>query len=307
MPRLGVRFDPEERSRLEHATLAAIHGHFTGLGDPRFGTIRPLDTLDDHLAMIMERATGVSLRDILVRSGLTRVRAGRPDPSSGLANAGAWLAHYHRQLETGHAATRRATRDEFLASVRNLTEYLGLARDRPFFFGRLAGSIGKLAGEVLPPSFPLGLGHGDFAPRNVLVEPSGRVTILDTLGRWRIPIYEDLAYFLVGVKSLGVQVVSMGRALGPQRVGDWEGAFLQGYFGQDGPPIAPIRLFEIESILARWASAAHRWRQARGVGRVRRRVELMLKDRFFGRLVSTLLSDPALGNGLPTRASARLS
>ena len=54
---------------------------------------------------------------------------------------------------------------------------------------------------MLPADLPLGTSHGDYAPRNILVGAHGEVTVLDTLGRWRAPIYSDLGNFLFAIKA----------------------------------------------------------------------------------------------------------
>ena len=39
----------------------------------------------------------------------------------------------------------------------------------------------------------MAVGHGDYAPRNLFVDRSGRVTVIDPMPRWVVPRVEDIA------------------------------------------------------------------------------------------------------------------
>lgn len=289
-PRLGLLADPDRRFQFERRTLTAIHSYFAELGDERFGSIRVLDSIPECLATVMEKAEGVSLRALLLRRAFKRYPSGGEELATELLNSGAWLARYHEFVKTDHARPRRTTRDDFVASIWELTAYLSRSLGMSDLFQQVARRTEEVAVDILPFQLPLGLSHGDFAPRNVIVHPSGRVTILDTQGRWRVPIYEDIACFLVGMKSIGPQVVSLGLAFSRGHLRCYEESFLRGYFGEGRVALAAVRLFEIESVLARWASAASLARRTRGLLWMRRRAERELKSYWFRRLVTDLLS-----------------
>jgi hypothetical protein len=51
--------------------------------------------------------------------------------------------------------------------------------------------------------------------RNIMVGPGSRITAFDTGARWRVPVYEDVAYFLVKLESNRLQVFSRGLAVHP--------------------------------------------------------------------------------------------
>jgi hypothetical protein len=274
-------FSPEERSELERSILIAIYQAVEARGDPRFGAIRLLDTIEDPSALVMEKAEGVLLRDLLVERAFGRDLSRGHDLDQALWSTGAWLGHYHGAVSSERASPRRSTRSEFLASVSDLTAYLGRVGSESTFFKGVFERVEELAGDILPSELPLGLGHGDFAPRNVLVHSSSRITVFDTLGRWLTPIYEDVGYFLVGLRSLGPQILTLGRAFDRALLDGYELRFLRGYFGSGEVPVEPIRLFEIEAFLARWAASTHGVRTARGLRWLRLRAELVAREHLF--------------------------
>ena len=281
-PRLGVILGPEERSELERSILTAIYEAVEATADPRFGAIRLLGAIENPAALVMEKAEGVLLRDLLVKRSFGRDPSDGHDLGQELESTGAWLSHYHGAVASERASPRRSTRKDFLASVCDLTAYLGRARSKSAFFEGVFERIEELAPEILPAELPLGLGHGDFAPRNVLVQSSSRITVFDTLGRWLTPICDDIGYFLMSLRSLGPQIVSLGHAFDVALLDRYEHRFLRGYFGNGVVPLKQIRLFEIEALLARWASSTHGARESSGFRWLRLRTELAARERLFG-------------------------
>jgi hypothetical protein len=127
--------------------------------------------------------------------------------------------------------------------------------------------------------------------RNILVGDNNCVTVLDTLGRWKVPIYEDVGYFLLRLKAAGPQVSTLGYAFSPVQIAKHEKQFLLGYFDTEAIPFATIQLFEIQALLDNWS--AHVARLSRGAQSgsvpVMARARLALTNSFFRNLLSTLI------------------
>ena len=69
-----------------------------------------------------------------------------------------------------------------------------------------------------------------------------------------MPIYEDLAYFLVAIETNRLQSYSWGMALDRALLDRYFQAFLAGYFGKDEVPSAELGLFQVQALLDKWAS-----------------------------------------------------
>ena len=100
--------------------------------------------------------------------------------------------------------------------------------------------VRNAARTALPNDLPLGTGHGDFAPRNILVGPDNQIAVLDTVSRWQVPVYEDVAGFLVALKASKSQVYGRRWLYDTRVLQDYEHRFLLGYFGQHALPVAAI-------------------------------------------------------------------
>jgi hypothetical protein len=257
-PGLAVALRPAERSLREYRSLATIHDHFKSLGDPRFGAVRVLDLLREHRAFVMEVVQATSLRRLLYQAHRGCGPAAAAVLEAAFNNAGAWLREYHALVPRLHVAPRRTTRADYVRLVARLSHFLGARLGETRRFEQIAAALAHMAEEVLPEDLPLGLGHDDFALRNVLVESRSRITVLDTLARHRTVIYEDIGYFLVSLRHNWPQVFTLGAAFPAARLAACERAFLSGYFA-DGPvPYAAIRLYEVQAMLDRWSEIASR-------------------------------------------------
>lgn len=277
-PRLFAKIKPEFKVDCEFAAMSAVMDCVAQLGDSRFGAVGILDQLHEPPALVMEKVSDPSLRYLLIadRAALRPASALRwggrqtsvtPTLSNRLVaamyNSGAWLRNFHRLPDANHTRERNECEADFVRSIHLFTDYLRERIGRTRFFGALDEKLASAAHRILPQRLPLGLCHGDFAPRNILVGPAGRVTVLDTLARWRAPIYEDIGQFLVALNSPGPHNLWMDQA-GCALRARYERAFLSGFFG-DGPlPLAQIRLFECQVLLERWVSLAHRHWEAGG-------------------------------------------
>jgi aminoglycoside phosphotransferase (APT) family kinase protein len=277
-PRRATPLDPRRKSEAEFRALAMIHEAFTPLADPRFGTVAPLDFLHAHRALVMEKVAEPRLSALLLR-GSRLHRSAQGVAETALRNTGAWLATYHRLGGPARTRVRHGTRAEFEGYVSELTAYLSrYVRDRALL-ERVRTRVLAAAAEELPAELPMGMSHGDFAPRNVLVAPDGRVTVIDTLARWHAPVYDDIGEFLSALRAPKAQAYAQGRLLAPDVVAAWEDAFLGGYFGAAPRPMRALRLFEAQAALERLASV-RRASEARGGGGPADRLRTSLTARF---------------------------
>jgi aminoglycoside phosphotransferase (APT) family kinase protein len=277
-PRRCVPLDARRKSEAEFRALAMIHEAFGGLADPRFGTVAPLDFLHSHRALVMEKVTDRRLSAILLR-GSRPHRSARAPAVAALRNTGAWLAKYHQLGGPPRAHARHPRRADFVEYVSELVGYLARYESDRALLEHVRTVVRAAADEALPEDLPLGMTHGDFAPRNVLVGPDGRVTVIDTVGSWRAPVYDDLGEFLFALGAPKAQAYAQGRLLAPGVVAAWQAAFLGGYFGAATAPRRALRLFEVQAALERLASV-RRAAAARGGGAPADRLRTALTARF---------------------------
>jgi hypothetical protein len=133
---------------------------------------------------------------------------------------------------------------------------------------KLARAAGEMAAAVLPDSLPLVVGHGDFAPRNVLLANAGPLVVLDPMPRWRVPRFEDIARFTVGMRLVAPQIYSLGGAFSRRDLDRREAHFLSGYHGDEPIPADAIRSYQALIMLDKWAALVDSQRV--GQSRVRR-------------------------------------
>jgi hypothetical protein len=286
-PRRFPPTDLETKFELEYAALSAIHNHFCGLDDPRFGAVRILDSLPDIRANVMEEIREPSLRELFARENFVQ-GLWNPANDAAFRNAGAWLRAYHSLAKEADAYYSK--RAEFLEWLKVLTDYLGAKLGDRQFFESVLSRVTASALADLPELLPLGLRHGDYAMRNILVGHEGRVTGLDTLARWRTAIYEDIGYFLANLKLTWPQVISQGLAYKQDLIQRYERAFLNGYFASDQLPIRAIRLYEIQAVLDKWSgSVAFLEREHELKRNPLKPIQAGLENRYFKKTVNALL------------------
>ena len=147
----------------------------------------------------------------------------------------------------------------------------------------------------MPANLPLGLGHGDYAMRNLLVGENDRITAFDTCAKWKVPIYEDIAYFLVQLETNGLQVLTQGFAFRAETIATYQRGFLAGYFGGAHVPIELIRLFKIQLLLDSWSSQLSTYNQQQaGIKKVYRQLYLSLLNRRYEIVMGRILNEIAV-------------
>ncbi|HKZ01014.1 MAG TPA: phosphotransferase [Pyrinomonadaceae bacterium] len=279
-PRRFSVTDLETKFQLEFAALSNIRKYFEGFHDARFGTVNVLDSLADFRGSVMEEVNNPSLRTIFVRENRIQKLFTSAGSNEAFINAGSWLRAYHSLPLK--ATDRHQCRTEFIDANIKLTDYLSRTLAEAQFFQEVASTIQTAALAVLPDSLPVGLGHGDYAMRNILVGAGSRVTVLDTLARWRTAIYEDIGYFLTNLKVAWPQVISQGLAFKESLIKQCEKAFLSGYFDVEPVPIQAVQLYEVQALLDRWSGRVARFNQldaTRPQGT--RRLRLTLENRYY--------------------------
>jgi hypothetical protein len=273
--------DPLRKALFEHSTLVVVAGHFRSLGDPRFGALGVHGHLPGPGAVVVDEIDLPTLHQIL-RAGPRGSRAADPSDVV-LRHLGGWLAEFH-QLRTAHAEPRGGTLPDLQADLRRLRDLLTRAGRAEW----MPPALGTVVDQVLPGTvatrLATGLGHGDVAPRNVFVGEGGRVVVIDSLGRFVVPVHEDLAYLLT---ELATGSVRFGRRRPPasgREVARLRAALLEGYGLVDDPT---LWAFELRSLLDKWRSLAGRRRSSGTSGRARRAAN-GLRERLIGRQVSAV-------------------
>jgi hypothetical protein len=253
-PRLAPVTNPDIKSELEYKALSEIFEHFSGMNDPRFAAVRVIDYIQDFGAILMEEVTLPSLNQLFLRASRLWLGFSPDNLNESFRNAGTWLRMYHQLPKNEDVKFRHTERFEFIESITDFTEYLGIHLKDKEYFDDIAKTLKITSIRALPESLPLGLAHGDFAMRNILIGSNSQVTVLDTLAKWRSPIFEDIGYFLVGLKTAGIQVFTRSLAFSMNCLQRYEGEFLLGYFHKDTVPYSVIRLFEIQALLDKWSA-----------------------------------------------------
>ena len=253
-PLLFPKAEATEMHALQYSALVAIDEHFTSLNKKELGTIRVLDYLPDSQAVVMEESNAPKLQDLLMKESRLRSPFSQHRLAPAFQNVGKWLRIYHRMPKQEQVQVRHEHREDYIEGISKLTDFLASRLGERSFFNQIALILASKARDVLPETLPLGLGHGDYAPRNILVDPSARVIVLDTFSKWRTPIYEDIGYFLTGMKMTYPQVVSQGLVFSDSQIKAYEQAFLKGYFEQKPVPYSAIRLYEMLTLLDKWSS-----------------------------------------------------
>lgn len=300
-PRLTPLTAVAEKFELEHLALTEIQRHFEALADPRFGAIRVLDYLPEQRAVVLEECAYPTLRALFASQTRLRPRIGTRALDGAFRNAGAWLRSYHGLKKQEPVPSRQRHRHSFVEMVNAFTAYLGEMYGDRALFKRTADAVGELAHGLLPEELPLGLGHGDYAMRNIFIGPEDRIVVIDTLARWRTPIYEDIAYFLVGLKANGMQTLTQGLAYRESVLAHFEAEFLAGYFDRRPVPCEAIRLYEIQALLDLWAFTAAP--SSLPAGSIKTRLRRWSAGQVFRRYLIGLLRSLDV-SGLPVRSVA---
>lgn len=291
-PQLFPKTEPRDMHWLHYTALKTIYDYYTDLDKEQLGAIRVLDYLPQYHAIFTEESSDPKLRDLFFQENRLRFPLGHVGLSAAFQNVGVWLHLYHRMPKDQDVKVRHQHRDDYIDAITTITDFLAKTLNKGSFFKEVASQLIDKARQTLPESLPLGLGHGDYAMRNILVGPNSRVTVLDTFAKWRAPIYEDIGYFLTDLKMSSPQVLSRGFAFRSNQLAAYEDAFLKGYFGQDPIAYPALRLYEALALLDKWSSrTARAYRKSNFIKKIMGRLEIRLMNQYFEQSVKRLLAD----------------
>ena len=283
--RLARQTPPKIKLKLEYQALAAIHDHFHDLDPACFRTVRPLDFIEPDSALVVEESPDPSFRNVFHRASRLKPWLSSPDLDRAFHNAGRWLRAYSHLPQRRNVEIHESTREDLLHALGESCESLAASTNRKAsYFRDLFERTKDRAHQALPGQLPVGLKHGDYALRNLLLGADGSVTALDTQAKWRTPIYEDVAYFLVELDTNWPQVLSQGWAFRQADLHRWGREFLRGYFDPEPVPAEPLRVFVVKVMVRRWAAHLFRVQGLRRDGRTTPRTLLLpMTDRYFRR------------------------
>ncbi|MEE9398185.1 MAG: hypothetical protein V3V31_14355 [Methylococcales bacterium] len=290
-PRLFPKTDPHLKGLFEYRSLQAIHDHFAQLGDPRFGTIRVLDLLENPYTIIMEKGRDPGFRNFFRKAHRLRPGLLSDRLLNGCRNSGAWLNEFRNLSPPEHCETRHSKAEEVQSILEALIVFALKSGGRRWFSHQFQQRLLVAAESFLPSNLILGMTHTDFAPRNILLGHNGRITVFDSIGHWRAPIYEDLAYFLIRLKVSMPQMMSQGRLFEAATLIKLEKEFLGGYFGHRPIPMAQIRLYECILLLEQWAAMVCRLKASRGVRKIGMRCQVKIGLPYLSHYISRALSE----------------
>lgn len=274
-PRLVPVTEAPERAGLELRALQAVEARLGPAGTEQFDVLHPLGVVDDGMALAMLTHDGVSLARTLSR--ISRARRSSVGPEVLMERAGGWLRLFHDAPSPVDLPARQERTDDVALALRSFGDFVLTehpSRELAEIVDRAVAATGSL-----PDPLPVRPTHGDFAPRNLIVGPDGRLTAIDLLGRWRAPIYEDLATFLVSLHSGRQIALTGGRSL-RRPVEVLEEHFLAGYAGETDLPRGAIATYEVLLVLDKWSS---RLTRLEGAGRLRAIERRLLNVHFLGR------------------------
>ena len=279
-PRLVPVADPRLRATLELRALRAVEARLGPTGTDRFDVLHPLGVVDDGMAVVMLTHEGTSLARALSR--VSRGPRTNVAPEALMESAGAWLRLFHDAPPDLELPVRQAHAADIATALRAFGDFLLAGGSDPALGGLVDRAVAAVADLEDP--LPIRRTHGDFAPRNLIVGPDGRLTAIDLLGHWRAPIYEDLATFLVALHS-GRQMALTGGRLLRRPLAVLEERFLGGYAGSGDLPRRPIAIYESLLVLDKWSSRIAR---LEGAGPLRRFERHLLGRHFLGRTRAAL-------------------
>jgi len=290
-PLLYPKTDTQDRHWLQYTALVAIYEYFTNLHETQFGAIRALDYLPEYYAVFTEDSNDPNLRLLLLKESRWHFPLTGGKLTAEFHNVGSWLRLYHRMPKKDDVSVRHENRQDYINAIATLADFLGKTLGLAPLLSETASKLIHRASMVLPEYLPLGLGHGDYAMRNILVGPNHRVTVLDTFAKWQTPIYEDIGYFINELKMSSPQVFSQGLAFSAAQLASYENAFLKGYFCSSPVPYAAVKLYEALALLDRWSSLLARFDQQLGSARIMGQTQVVLANRYFKNRVEKLLAE----------------
>ena len=288
-PLLFPRTEPRDMHWLQYTALKSIYEHFISIDKEYLGAIRVLDYLPQYHAIITEESNDLRLRELFFKENRLHYPFGRNGLNNVFHNIGMWLQVYQKMPKEQDVKVRHQNRYDYIEAITILMDFLVKTLKENSFFKEAASMLINTANEILPDRLPLGLGHGDFAMRNILVGSNSRITVLDTFAKWRTPIYEDIGYFLTGLKTSYPQIYTQGAAFNHFQLAAYENEFLQGYFGDEPIHYPAVWLYECLALLDKWSSLISLTYRKKGLIPLNGSPESIMINRYFKGLTKNLL------------------
>lgn len=272
-----------ETGRREYEGLRLIETLFREADPAQHGVVRALAWLPEHSALVMDHIGDPTLKAVLLRqSRLWWPEAGHDDLRP-WHNAGRWLRTYHR-AQPGDLDERLPDRDAAVTLLDSYVDFLIETGHDCAAIRSVAAAAGDRLTADLPARLPLVLGHGDYVAQNLFAGRGGRVTGFDPMPLWRVPPYEDIARFTVGVRLVSQRHPAGAIGLDRARLDAYEQAFLTGYFDTDPVPHGAVHAFQTLLLLDRWGAVVSKQRRrARATHRMMHQLRVQSASRFFRR------------------------
>lgn len=244
-----------DSARREFDGLRQIGAAFEQAPAERYGVLRALAWLPGQSGIAMDLATEPTLREAMLGASRLRRRRGPGPHPHAWVNVGGWLRHFHEHCDDNlDLSTRNASRAQLAQMAGRYADFLVERLGRSQFRTQLCARAAEVVEGSLPADLPLRTGHGDFVAGNMFVSRSGRVTVFDPLPRWRVPMYQDLATVIVGMRVHPVQTTSQGLALSPRDLAQHERDLLAGYFDDRPVPLRAVRAYQLLVLLDKWSA-----------------------------------------------------
>lgn len=189
----------EERARVdrmlarEFAATQRLHDALQQ--DHAIGALRPLALLPEHRTIVTEEVPGRPFSDLLLEGGPSTAAL-----TAIAASVGRWIRVY-QELDVAPAAPielaeRRRYLDDRLRLLAGRVLTPGECRAVLDRFDALSREIGVPAVKAVPI-------HADLTPANVIVDDSGRMTVLDFTMAKAGPALHDLTHFYFHLALMG--------------------------------------------------------------------------------------------------------
>jgi len=288
--RLSAQTPPVEKFKLEFDALDLIYNHFSSTDKHNFRAIRVFEFLPAEVAIVMEECDAPGLKKLLLNNSRLHPFKPRRDLNPAFFNSGGWLRHFHALLPADCAGGNNlSTCSHF---IQQFTEKISFIQNEIGHSNQLK-AVNKVvvntAGTALPDDLEMGLKHGDFAPRNIMVDAENKIIGIDTLAKSMMPVHYDIAYLVVQLQTSKLQLYTQGAAFGRRRIASYERALMKGYWQDDSGKHSPaLELFKAFVLLEKWGTQIHRNNNvdSGARGKIKARAERALANRLYLKLLA---------------------